>query len=513
MYSGSVPTHPLASISALSPPAVDACVAATRLLTLGPTGPVTDPSAPGNVTADACLAGPVAPGRGLAPAVAHRASDRVSGESGCGRFRRHAPDWGERQGREAARARDVWPCRRSRHRERLVVVHESVRLGRVAGITIGANWSLLVIAGLLTWILGDTTLPAAAPHYGVGAYWLTAVVVTTLFFAGLLAHELAHSLVARRRGVEVDRITLWLFGGVSQLRGEAASPAAEFRIAVVGPLMSLGVAVGFGALAVLMASLGGPALAVAAAAWLGGINLLLAVFNLAPAAPLDGGRILHATVWRRSGSHERATEVATRAGRWFGYGLIGLGVLLLLAGDITAVWFVLIGWFLIGAAGAEATHELLRGALGGLVVRDVMGPDPIVAPDTLPVRELVEDWFLGRGHSAFPLVDAEGRVDGLVTLRGARRADTNSPSLTARDLADDLSRVARVGPDDNLEVLLARTAAARGGDGRALVFSGDNLVGIVSPSDLQRALDVAALQRRHPRLAGAQPDAIPGRSS
>jgi len=422
-------------------------------------------------------------------------------------------DWGERRGtsRRARPGRLALPP--DPGSAKTWAVQESVRLGRVAGITIGANWSLFVIAGLLTWILADTTLPAAVPHYGVGAYWLTAAVLAVLFFAGLLAHELAHSLVARRRGVEVDRITLWLFGGVSQLRGEAASPAAEFRIAVVGPLMSLGVAAGFGVIAALGASVGGPTLAVAAAAWLGGINVLLAVFNLAPAAPLDGGRILHAAVWRRSGSHERATVVATRAGRWFGYGLVGLGVLLLLAGDIAAVWFVLLGWFLIGAAGAEATHELLRGALGGLVVRDVMSPDPIVAPDTLPVRELVEDWFLGRGHSAFPLVDPQGRVDGLVTLRGTRRADPNSPPLSARDLADDLSSVARVAPDDNLEVLLARTAAARGGDGRALVFTGDELVGIVSPSDLQRALDIAALQRRHPRLAGAQPDVTPGRSS
>jgi CBS domain-containing protein len=190
-----------------------------------------------------------------------------------------------------------------------------------------------------------------------------------------------------------------------------------------------------------------------------------------------------------------------------------MGVLLLLAGDLTALWFVLLGWFLIGAAGAEATHELLRGALAGLVVRDVMSPDPIVAPDTLPVRELVEEWFLGRGHSAFPVVDAQGRVEGLVTLHGARRADAKSGLLSARDLADDLSTVARVGPDDPLEVLLARAAAARGGDGRALVFAGDDLVGIVSPSDLQRALDVAALQRRHPRLARAQPDEAAARSS
>ena len=388
----------------------------------------------------------------------------------------------------------------------------SLRLGRVAGVSIGINWSLLVIAGLVTWILADVTLPMAAPHYEVIVYWFSAAAVVVLFFAGLLAHELAHSLVARRRGVEVEQITLWLFGGVSQLQGEAASPAAEFQIAIVGPLMSLGVAVGFGAIAVLVSSLGGPTLAVAAAWWLGGINALLAAFNLAPAAPLDGGRILHAAVWRRSGSHEQATAVATRAGRWLGYALMGVGVLLFLAGDLAALWFVLLGWFLVGAATAEGTDELLRGALGGLRVRDVMTPDPIVAPDTLSVQELIDDWFLGRGHSAFPLADSHGHVDGLVTLRGVRRADTKSRGMSARDLADDVASVARVEPDDSLQVLLARTATAKGGDGRALVFAGDDLVGIVSPSDLQRAMDVAGLQRRHPRLAGAQPDVSAARS-
>jgi Zn-dependent protease/CBS domain-containing protein len=387
-------------------------------------------------------------------------------------------------------------------------VNESVRLGRVAGIPIGANWSLFAIAALLTWALADATLPAAAPGYGWAAYTVTALVVVAFFFVGLLAHELAHSVVAVGRGVPVERITLWLFGGVSQLRGDAPSPGAEFRITIVGPLTSLAVAAVFGGVATVFVLLQGPALAVAGAAWLAGINALLAFFNLLPGAPLDGGRVLHAAVWARTGSHERATEVATRSGQWVGYGLIALGILAVLGGDLFAVWFLLIGWFLVAAARAEATHELLRDALEPLRVRDVMTPDPVVAPDDVALQDLIDGWFLQRGCSAFPLRGRDGHVDALVTLSGLRRHRGNG-ALTARDVADDVATVARVSPDDSVATLLEQIQAAHGGDGRALVFEGERLVGIVSPTDLRRALDLAALRTPSPRR-GASGDAPAG---
>ena len=374
---------------------------------------------------------------------------------------------------------------------------ESIRLGRVAGIAIGINWSLLVIAGLLGWALGDLTFPAAAPHYGWAAYTLAAAVVVVCFFGALLAHELAHSLVARRRGVQVDRITLWLFGGVSQLRGEMATPRAELAVAIIGPLTSLGLAVLFGAVAGLVQLAHGPTLVEAATAWLAGINALLAFFNLLPGAPLDGGRVLHAIVWHRSGSHALATAVASRAGQYVGYGLIALGIVALLGGDLFAVWFMLIGWFLLSAARAEATHEMLSHALAPLRVRDVMTPNPVVAPASTPLGDLLDEWFVGRGHSAFPLRDNRGRINGLVTLYGVRHRMGHG-ARTARDVADDITAVARVSPEDTVPTLLQRLNEARGGDGRALVFDGEELVGIVSPTDLQRALDVAALQRDHP---------------
>jgi len=379
-------------------------------------------------------------------------------------------------------------------------MNESLRLGTIRGIAVGVNWSLLLIAGLLCWVLAAVTLPDAAPHYGWAAYTITSALMVLLFFAALLAHELAHSVVARRAGVEVERITLWLFGGVSQLRGEAHTPASEFQIAIVGPLTSLVLALAFLGLAGLVAVVNGPTLAVVAAAWLGGISLLLALFNLLPGAPLDGGRVVHALVWRRTGSHERATEVACRSGQWVGYGLVAVGVLALLGGDILAFWFVLIGWFLIVAARAEATHELLSDALAPLRVRDVMTADPIVAPADLPIDDLLEGWFIRRGHSAFPLRSADGRIEGLVTLSGLRRARDRGGRV-ARDVADGIDRVATGAPDDPVPTLLRSMGTAPGGDGRALIFDADQLVGIVSPSDLQRALDVVALRRAHPRAA------------
>jgi Zn-dependent protease/predicted transcriptional regulator len=377
---------------------------------------------------------------------------------------------------------------------------ESFRLGRVLGIPVGVNWSVLVILALFAWSLATVTLPEVAPGYGDAAYWVTAVAVAVVFFACLLAHELAHSVVATHHDVGVDSITLWLLGGVSKLRGEAHDPSSELRIAAAGPAASLGLGLAFGAVAGVLGTVGAPALVVAALSWLAVINVILALFNLVPAAPLDGGRLLHAFVWHRSGDHAAATMAATRAGRWFGAVLVGLGVLLTFGGVVTGLWFVLLGWFLISAARAEATHELLHGAFAGMHVRDVMTASPVVVPADVTVADLVDDWFLHHRCSAFPVVDDEGRATGLVTLRRVRTTDRRAwQTLRARDVADDLAGVATAAPDELLTALLERMSVAPGGDGRALVFEHDHLVGIVSPTDVRRAIDVVALHTRRPR--------------
>jgi Zn-dependent protease len=233
----------------------------------------------------------------------------------------------------------------------------SSHLGRFFGIPVGLSWSVLVIAGLLTLSLSTSLLPRSAPGATAAAYFLAATVAAVLFFGSLLAHELAHAVVARRHGLRVEGITLWLLGGVARLGSEARSAGAELRIAAVGPATSVVLAAGFAVAAFAADALLLPALVVAVAGWLALINALLGGFNLLPAAPLDGGRILAGALWAGHGDPYRARETAARAGRFVGVGLIGFGVL----GFLTPIpfgglWTALVGWFIVSTAAAEERH-------------------------------------------------------------------------------------------------------------------------------------------------------------
>lgn len=374
-------------------------------------------------------------------------------------------------------------------------MHESIRLGTVRGIAIGVNWSVLAIAALLAWGLADGYLPEAAPGHGTGAYWAAAVLAVVVFLGSLLAHELGHSLVAQGHGVVVEGITLWLFGGVAKLRSEAVTPQDELKIATAGPAVSILLTAVFAAVALALDAGGTSELVVETFAWLALINGILAVFNLAPAAPLDGGRVLHALVWRWSHSRARATRVSTTAGRTFGYLMVGVGIALVAVGYLGGAWIALIGWFVISAANAEATHALLQGALADVRIRDVMTPRPITVPASMPVDALLEHAFLAHHCSAFPVVDDAGRPVGLVTLRRLRSLPvTDRVGRTAGDIAIPVERAVVVHPDDALVATLEHLAPDAPGDGRMLVFDGPVLVGIVSPTDIHRALELASLR-------------------
>jgi Zn-dependent protease/CBS domain-containing protein len=385
-------------------------------------------------------------------------------------------------------------------------MNQSIRLGRVAGISVGVNWSVLLIAALIGWTLSGAVLPEIVPGEPGWAYAVAGVLGALAFFGSLLAHELAHAVVARRDGVEVEDITLWLLGGVSRLGSEPTSAESELRIAVAGPLTSLALALVFGAIEVFGEAVGLPDVALGTLAWLAVVNVMLGLFNLLPAYPLDGGRALRALAWRRRHDRLAATRIAVRTGHVVAWMLIGLGLLAALTGSVVSgLWLVLIGWFVDNAGRAEGDAVRQRAVLGSVVVGGLMSPDPVTVPDDLSVERLVQDYVLGHHHSAFPVIDGLGRVVGLVGLDQVRKVPADRRGdVTVGQVAMPLEAVPVVGPADSGVIGLQRLGSS--GVGRALVIdSTGNLVGILSNADLARALDVgpaAASTRDSSGLSG-----------
>jgi Zn-dependent protease/CBS domain-containing protein len=369
-------------------------------------------------------------------------------------------------------------------------MNENLSLGRIAGIHVGLNWSLLVIAALIAWSLATGILPAAAPGESSGAYWIAGVVSAVVYLASLLAHELAHSVVATRRGVRVEGITLWLFGGVSRFSTESASPGAQALITFVGPLTSLVLGAVF---LLASAAVGGgsahPGLVLATLSWLGYINILLGVFNLIPAFPLDGGRILQSLIWRGTGDRLRATRIAARIGMGFAYLLIAYGLLtfFLAGGLFGGIWSVFLGWFLLSAARAEEAGGLIRQALSGISVSEVMTPNPVQAPDDITVEDALHGYVLSSRHSTFPTHDAGGQLSGLLTMAALKKVAPNArPTTLIKEITCPLDRVSTASPADPVANLLGVSDGCS--EGRTLVIDGGRLVGIISPSDISRLL-------------------------
>ncbi|MEU5591826.1 site-2 protease family protein [Streptomyces sp. NPDC020298] len=368
-------------------------------------------------------------------------------------------------------------------------MNETVSLGRIAGVRVGLNWSVLVIVVLVTVTLARGRFPDAHPGHSPTLYWALALLTAVVFLCSLLAHELAHAVVARRNGVQVDGITLWMLGGAARLHGEAPTPGAELRIAGVGPLTSLVTGGVLAAVAAGLDALNTSGLLVEAIGWLSAINILLAVFNALPAAPLDGGRLLRAYLWHRTGDRLRATRGASAAGRALGWFLVVTGfAAVLFAGALSGLWLALIGWFLIGAATAEARQADMRGVLGGVPVSRVMTADPTTVPATATLADFLAEGPFGHyRHSAFPVLAADGSVAGLLTVR---TVDATPPrartDTTVREVMRPLDDIVTAAPGEPVLDLLPRleTSPVR----RALVLDEGRLVGILTIADVARAL-------------------------
>jgi Zn-dependent protease len=362
----------------------------------------------------------------------------------------------------------------------------TLRIGRILGVPVGVHWSLLGIGVLLTLTMATGNLPVAHPGHDTWVYWAVGALTTATFFATVLAHEIGHAVAARHYNVGVEGIDLWILGGVARLSDEAPTPKAEWRLAAAGPLVSVGLTALFGLAAFALAHTGAPGLATASLAWLAVVNGVLAVFNLLPAAPLDGGRILAALVWRHTGDRVRAADRASQAGQFLGWLLIAWGVISFVRGDGSIIT-ALLGWFLLTAARQDAVAARARAALSGVTVGDVAWFGIARAAATTDAATML--WERPRmGDVGVVAVEREdGTVFGLVTERQLWRVREGSLATTAlASVATPLERYGRATADEPIVRALTRLHPLHP---LLTVWAGDHLVGVVTPEAVDRRLD------------------------
>ena len=365
-------------------------------------------------------------------------------------------------------------------------MNPTLQLGRIAGIRVSVNWSWLIVFALIVWSLAAAVFPSQNPGFSDGEYIALAVVAALLFFASLLLHELGHALQARREGVEIEGINLWLFGGVAQFKGGFPSAGAEFRIAIAGPLVSLALGVLFVVVAVFA---GLPNAIDGVVAWLGYTNLILLVFNLLPALPLDGGRVLRSALWHFRGDLQWATWVASGVGRGFGFLFIGLGLFMLVVeGAFSGAWLAFIGWFLLQAATAEARYVATKQALDGLRVRDLMIRQPVTVEADLSLGQFMDAVAWSQRYTTYPVLE-QGRPIGLLAFRSVASVPRDEwNTRRVRDAMIPREEVPVLDADEPAIDALADLSTSE--VNRGLVLADGLLAGFLSITDLARALEV-----------------------
>jgi len=366
---------------------------------------------------------------------------------------------------------------------------KGLKLFTLFGFTVRVDWSWLIIAVLITWSLAEGLFPARAPGLDTTAYWIMGAVGALGLFASVVFHEFAHSLVARAEGLPMKGITLFIFGGVAQMEEEPQSARTEFLMTIVGPVSSLFLS-GLSWLALQLGQAQGwPGAVLAVVGWLAFINLALALFNLVPAFPLDGGRVLRSALWAWKGDLRWATRIASAFGNGFGILLIGLGILRFISGDfIGGMWYFLIGSFLRNAAQLGYHQVLLRQALEGVPVRRIMVEDPVTVPAGITLSDLVDQYVYRTFHKMLPVVE-NGRLAGCITTREIREVPREEwGRVTVADVMSRCSRDNAVQP--GADVMKVLSGMNRSGASRMMVTEGERLVGVITLKDIMRFLAV-----------------------
>jgi Zn-dependent protease/CBS domain-containing protein len=383
------------------------------------------------------------------------------------------------------------------------------RVGRLFGVDVRLDWSLLIVFWLIVANLGGGLFPARHPEWSPLLSWGVAVIAAVLFLLSILAHELSHAVVGRANGVPVAGITLFIFGGVAHMRGEPRSPRAELLMTVVGPLTSLLI----GAIATVAgAYLASPAVIDAAdplrafqsvgplatvLLWLGPINIMIGLFNLIPGFPLDGGRVLRAVLWAATRDMTKATRWAAGVGKAFGLLLIAAGVSMMFGiavpflgrGLISGVWAALIGWFLYGAAAASYSQVAISDLLNDVPVARLMRHRAATIDPDLPVANLVDEHFMSTAERAFPVTDGD-RVLGIVTMEDVRKVlREHWPATRVRDIMTPARELSVVSPDDSAASALAKLSQ-RDVEQLPVVDEAGRLAGLIRRRDILRWLEL-----------------------
>lgn len=378
----------------------------------------------------------------------------------------------------------------------------SLKIGRIAGIDIGIHYTWIFAFILIAWSLAQGFFPASRPGETAGTYWTMGIVASIMLFVSVLLHEIAHSLVAKSRGLGVSSITLFIFGGVSNLQEEPKSAGTEFVMAVVGPLTSLVLAGIFWVIGLSVGARGNlitltflnplqqqPSLPAALLAYLALINFILGLFNLIPGFPLDGGRVLRSIIWGNTKDLVKSTNIAATVGRYFGWAFIIFGVFQLLAGNfLGGLWIAFIGWFLSSAADASRREITLREHLSGVQVKQVMNANPVTVSPSTTVEELVHNTFLQCRCRAAP-VAYDNRTIGIVTLDDVKKVHKDKWLYTTVESIMTRQPLYSVSPEDDLNT--AMKLLAQHELNQLLVLSDGHLAGLITRGDIIRQLQLS----------------------